>query len=184
MKKRPESIARWRSKIDSVDRELVRLLNQRARLALTVAGLKQRKGLPIRDHRREEEILIRVRRLNRGPMAGLQVANAFHSIIRESRRLESTAISAGQEMSRRCMVGWEMERFSQSAARLSTSVVHVEALSSACSKSHGSLMRSRSTGSSMKSIRSISSTAAWTSGSETGSTVITNESRSLLMLDS
>jgi len=62
-----ESIERWRAAIDAVDEELLRLLNERARLAAKVAELKVSGELPLRDCERESAVLLHIRRANRGP---------------------------------------------------------------------------------------------------------------------
>ena len=39
----------WRAEIDAIDNELLRLINQRARLAMKVGSLKKSAGLPLSD---------------------------------------------------------------------------------------------------------------------------------------
>lgn len=77
-----------RAEIDQLDRVLVRLLNLRARLALKVAGLKRRAGLPLHAPGREREVLRNVTEANPGPLDRAAVAKLFRLAIRESRRLE------------------------------------------------------------------------------------------------
>jgi chorismate mutase len=43
------SIEDWRSEIDDIDDQLIRLLNARARLAAKIGGLKHKTGLPLND---------------------------------------------------------------------------------------------------------------------------------------
>jgi len=86
--RRQNALARWRAKIDLIDGQLVCLLNQRARLAAQIALLKNRNGLPVRDRRREQQVLQRICRAKRGPFSELQLTAIFRSIIRESLRLE------------------------------------------------------------------------------------------------
>ena len=50
-------IERLRAKIDAVDRRIVRLLNQRARLAMSVGEAKRENGAPIFAPEREEQIV-------------------------------------------------------------------------------------------------------------------------------
>ena len=82
-------IERWRSEIDELDEELLRLLNMRARLAMKVGALKRSTGLPLRDPEREEFVLRHLQELNNGPLDQQAVARLFRRIIRESRRIES-----------------------------------------------------------------------------------------------
>ena len=79
---------RWRASIDVVDKQLVRLLNRRARLAIQIGLLKNRNGLPVRDSRRERQVLQRICQAEAGPLSDLQLKTIFRSIIRETVRLE------------------------------------------------------------------------------------------------
>ena len=83
-----KSIEQWRSEIDILDGELLRLLNERARLAFEVGALKVSSGLPVYDGRRERHILARLCESNQGPLGPESVSSIFRCIIRESRRLE------------------------------------------------------------------------------------------------
>ncbi|MGA9994577.1 MAG: chorismate mutase [Pyrinomonadaceae bacterium] len=85
------SIEDWRREIDDVDRELLRLLNMRARLALKVGALKRDAGLPLSDAEREQEVLTEVCRENGGPLTDRAVAKLFRRIIRESIHLQARA---------------------------------------------------------------------------------------------
>jgi chorismate mutase len=78
----------WRSEIDAIDMELVRLLNTRARLAIKVGSLKTARCLPLRDPDREIEILQRVRDANPGPLTEDVLADLFRGIIAASRQAE------------------------------------------------------------------------------------------------
>ena len=79
----------WRSDIDEIDMELLRLLNQRARIAIKVGTLKLVSGLPLCDPCREQEILARVRDANRGPLDNEVVVHLFRQIITASRQAET-----------------------------------------------------------------------------------------------
>ncbi|MFN2494249.1 MAG: chorismate mutase, partial [Pyrinomonadaceae bacterium] len=54
----------WRTEIDEIDRELLRLLNRRARLAMKVGALKRVAGLPCCDPDRERVVLGTLRQAN------------------------------------------------------------------------------------------------------------------------
>ena len=86
----------WRTEIDEVDRELLRLLNRRARLAMKVGSLKKAAGLPCCDPEREREVLRELQKANAGPLDGQAITKLFRRIIRESREME-TKLSAGEE---------------------------------------------------------------------------------------
>lgn len=88
------SIEHWRKEIDDIDKELLRLLNQRARLAIKVGTLKKAADLPFCDPDRERHVLGRLQDLNDGPLDERAVAKLFRRIIRESRRVESKTVES------------------------------------------------------------------------------------------
>jgi chorismate mutase len=90
------TIEYWRTEIDEIDRELLRLLNRRARLALKVGDLKRGAGLPCSDPDREHIVLSTLRQANTGPLDSRAVTKLFRRIIGESRRVE-TRIPAADE---------------------------------------------------------------------------------------
>lgn len=86
----------WRSEIDEIDRELLRLLNRRARLAMKVGSLKRAAGLPCCDPERERAVLGDLERANAGPLYGRAITKIFRRIIRESRNMEAKML-VGEE---------------------------------------------------------------------------------------
>ncbi len=78
-----------RAGIDSVDEEIVRLLDRRARLARRVGEIKQKNGLEAYAPAREREVLNRVTALSAGdfPKRGLEAV--FREIISSSISLEA-----------------------------------------------------------------------------------------------
>ena len=84
----PEDVRRHREEIDRLDAELVRILNQRAAVALDLARLKQGLGLEIRDPERERQVLSRAIGSNAGPFDQHGIRRIFRRIICESRRME------------------------------------------------------------------------------------------------
>jgi chorismate mutase-like protein len=83
------TIEHWRTEIDEIDRELLRLLNRRARLAMKVGALKQNAGLPCCDNERERDVLTRLQQANGGPLDSRAIGKLFRRIIRESRNLQA-----------------------------------------------------------------------------------------------
>jgi chorismate mutase len=81
-------IADWRKKIDEIDRNLVELLNERARCALEIGKIKHRNGLPIREQNREEEVLRQALEANRGPLGEEAIRRVFERIVQEGRGLQ------------------------------------------------------------------------------------------------
>ena len=78
----------WRTKIDEVDRQLVALLNRRARCVLEIAKLKKALGLPIYEPQREDEILRNVASANGGPLDQDALRRVFERIIDECRSIQ------------------------------------------------------------------------------------------------
>ena len=85
------SIKERRAEIDVIDRELLRLLNQRALLAVKVGESKRVAGLSLCDRAREREVIKRACHANPGPLDERAVARLFRCIIRESRLVEERA---------------------------------------------------------------------------------------------
>jgi chorismate mutase/prephenate dehydratase len=77
-----------RSEIDALDREIVGLLNRRARLALEAARTKTRGGRPIVDSAREREVLVRVAMANDGPFPQDALLALYRQLMDTITRLE------------------------------------------------------------------------------------------------
>ena len=71
----------WRGKIDGIDRELVKLLNDRAAAAREIGKIKQQTGAPIYEPRREQIIFDNVSNANEGPLAAKDLHFIFENII-------------------------------------------------------------------------------------------------------
>lgn len=99
------SIPSWRRKIDRIDRQLVRLLNRRARCSLAIGRLKQAAGLRLFSHQREREIAENVRRASRGPMPHHSLQRLFQEMLRETRKAVRIALRRERLRARRPKVG-------------------------------------------------------------------------------
>ena len=89
----PETVARslddLRDDIDRVDEVLVRLLNERARVACEIGKLKKQLGVEVYQPEREKQVLAHVRGIAvEGPLGSEAIARLFERIIDEARRLE------------------------------------------------------------------------------------------------
>lgn len=82
-------IEAWRKQIDAIDGELLRLLNERAQLAIEVGMLKRRDESPLCDPDRERKVLARVSQSNDGPLSNESIARIFQCIIDEIRLRQS-----------------------------------------------------------------------------------------------
>ena len=81
-----DDVEELRREIDAVDDELLKLINQRARLAGRIGALKA--GAPAYRPEREAEILRRVAEKNPGPLAPERVTGVFREVISACRGLE------------------------------------------------------------------------------------------------
>jgi len=78
-----------RNDIDRVDEVLVRLLNERARVACEIGRLKKELGVEVYQPEREKQVLAHVRHVGaEGPLGSDAIARLFERIIDEARRLE------------------------------------------------------------------------------------------------
>jgi chorismate mutase len=82
----------WRSEINAIDDELLRLLNMRAELAVKVGESKRVAGFALCDPAREQEVIERACRANQGPLDEKAIVELFGCIIRESRQVEARAM--------------------------------------------------------------------------------------------
>ena len=82
-------LARLRARIDELDREIVRLLGQRAALGMEIGRAKVSAGRrEMRDSDREAEVLRRVIAANDGPIADAALRALYRQIIDLTRGLE------------------------------------------------------------------------------------------------
>jgi chorismate mutase-like protein len=81
-------ISDWRKKIDAVDRDLVKLLNERARCAVEIGRIKRLNGLPIQEPNREQEVIQQAFDANQGPLTDQAVQRIFERIVEEGRDLQ------------------------------------------------------------------------------------------------
>ena len=83
-----DNIDDLRERMDAIDDELLRLFNERAKLALEIGRAKKDLGLPIHIPSREEQIIMRVQQENPGPLSPTSIARLYQQLIQESRVLE------------------------------------------------------------------------------------------------
>jgi chorismate mutase/prephenate dehydratase len=78
-----------RNQIDSVDRELLALLNRRAGLAVAVGGVKRRQGTVVFRPEREAQVIDGLKAANPGPLESVSVAPIWREIMSACRALET-----------------------------------------------------------------------------------------------
>lgn len=85
------NIEELRNRIDVIDDELVRLLNERVACAVEIGRLKHGAGLPVYQPDRETQVFNSVRRAADragGPLTAEAVVRVFERVIDEARRAE------------------------------------------------------------------------------------------------
>jgi 3-deoxy-7-phosphoheptulonate synthase len=82
-----------RDRIDSLDAALVRLLCQRAQVAMKIGNIKEQNGLPMCCPQREDEVVDHAVRQSDGTLSSEAVRRLFRAIIAETRSLEAMEVS-------------------------------------------------------------------------------------------
>ena len=85
-------IAEWRKKIDEIDQQIIRLINERAHCAQEIGKLKRNTDMPIYEPDRERIIFENVFRENRGPLPDIEVRHIYERIIDVMRKLQKENI--------------------------------------------------------------------------------------------
>lgn len=83
-----KEIEKLRRRIDRIDREILRQINERARIALEIGKLKRDGKVNFYSPEREREIIEGVSNLNEGPFPTEAVKSIYREIISASRSLE------------------------------------------------------------------------------------------------
>ncbi len=83
-----DQMEKLRGEIDSIDKEILRLLNKRQSLASRIGKIKEKKGIDLLDPIRELEIYEQLCRLNKGPLRNDALKNIFREIISAARELQ------------------------------------------------------------------------------------------------
>lgn len=81
-------LEKLRRQIDEVDARLVSLINQRSRLAKAIGHLKQSNGSPLYVPEREQQVLARLKKRNRGPVGQEALVAIYREIISAALALE------------------------------------------------------------------------------------------------
>lgn len=82
-----------RSRIDVLDRQLVGLLNERARAAQMVGHLKAATSLPVYEPNREKIVYANVRAANQGPLPDTELQHIYERIIDVMRALQRNELA-------------------------------------------------------------------------------------------
>jgi len=76
-----QSLGKLRSRIDELDSELLKLLNERAKYVIKIGKIKQKEKKDVLVPLREKELLDRLLTFNKGPMTDAMVIYLFQQII-------------------------------------------------------------------------------------------------------
>lgn len=83
-----------RLRIDELDRQLVELLNERARAAQKVGYLKAATSLPVYEPGREKVVYANVRAANKGPLPDIELTHIYERIIDVMRALQRDELAS------------------------------------------------------------------------------------------
>lgn len=81
-------IADWRGQIDELDRQLVMLINKRAKCALAIGRLKRNSAMPVYEPDRERIIFENIGRNNNGPLTTIQLRQIFERLVDVMRQIQ------------------------------------------------------------------------------------------------
>jgi chorismate mutase len=81
-------LAESRAKIDSCDRKLVDLLNERTRMVVDIGRAKDALGMQVLEPKREESVYRNVLHHNHGPIPDEALKRIYEHIIEEMRALQ------------------------------------------------------------------------------------------------
>jgi chorismate mutase len=76
-----------RQRIDAIDCQLVKLLNERAQCSLDIRALKPEAKLGLYDPKREEEIFSNVAKCNDGPMYSDDLREIYEAILHVAKEM-------------------------------------------------------------------------------------------------
>lgn len=84
-----------RKRIDLLDDVLLRIFNERGRLAIEIGHVKKELELAVYDPAREKQIFTRMKGDNPGPLDDGAIVRLFERVVDESRRLERIMSQGG-----------------------------------------------------------------------------------------
>ena len=86
-------ISKLRESIDSIDDEILQLINQRLSIARRIGLIKSRKGVQVVDPERENSLIQRLNMFNRGPLSKENLYHIFREIITVSREIQEPQLN-------------------------------------------------------------------------------------------
>jgi chorismate mutase/prephenate dehydratase len=83
-----DKLRQFRQKIDTIDQNILKLLNKRADIVINIGKLKEKDNIDFWDPKREKEIFAQLKTLNKGPLPNEAILNIFHEIVTATRHIE------------------------------------------------------------------------------------------------
>jgi len=77
-----------REQVDQIDRRLVMLLNERARVVERIGDLKQQQSMRVYEPKREEMVIANVTQSSKGPLEAPALKRIYERIMDEMRTLQ------------------------------------------------------------------------------------------------
>jgi chorismate mutase-like protein len=87
----------FRHQIDTIDRQLLDLLNQRGRVAQQIGLVKSQHGLAVVEPSREQQVVANMMAANEGPLPNDSIERIFLGVMIEMRNLQRKPANAGGE---------------------------------------------------------------------------------------
>ena len=81
-------LTKLRKEIDTIDHEIIRLLNERVRCACDIGRVKEQSGASVYDPAREEEVFQRLGSINPGPLDNAAIRAIYREVISAARALQ------------------------------------------------------------------------------------------------
>lgn len=78
----------WRSKIDELDEQIVKLISARAEAARRIGETKRQAKLPVYEPNREQAVFQHVKAINPGPLDDAEILHVYERIIDVMRTLQ------------------------------------------------------------------------------------------------
>ncbi len=89
------TLPQFRKQIDRLDDCIVKLLNQRMRLAHKIGRIKARNGNHVYDRKRETEVLTRICKRQKGPLEKDELRSIYAKVLKISREHQKRVCKNG-----------------------------------------------------------------------------------------
>ena len=76
-----DTLTELRKEIDNLDKEIVKLINERAEFSLSVRNIKKNEGMPVLDEERESQIISKLAQINAGPLSNTDLTEIYTIIL-------------------------------------------------------------------------------------------------------